>query len=166
MKSKNLFLFFAVAIIISLSSCGGKMSTFAYNERIVAMHNTASDFLNSRMEVIYAHEISKEEASKIVDSMKMKYDKYLNELTTMQIPDKAEGLNNSCIQLFTYVRDSVIPLYSETLNFAPESEGWYKVWNEIDKRLNNEGCRASQLEDKMIREQEEFAAATGNKLNR
>ena len=161
MKGKNLFLFLASAMIIVLSSCSGKMSTYAYNERIVAMHDKSSDYLNTKMETIYAHQISKEEASKIVDSMKIIFDGYIKELSTMKIPDKAEDLNNSGIQLFTYVRDSVIPLYSETLNLEPESEGWYKVWNQIDDRLKG---KANQMEDKMITEQEKFAAATNSKL--
>jgi len=161
MKLKNLFLFLASAIIVILSSCGGKMSSYTYNERIVAMHDKASDYLNTKMETIYEHQISKEEASRIVDTMKMKYDGYIKELTTMKIPDKAEDWNNSCIQLYTYVRDSVIPLYSETLNFEPESKDWYKVWNQIDDRLKG---RASQIEDQVIIEQQKFAAATNSKL--
>lgn len=161
MKSKNLFLFLASAMIIILSSCDWKMSTYAYNEKIVAMHDKATDFLNSRMETIYDHQISNDEASKIVDSLKTRYDGYVKELTDLKIPDKADDWNNSCIQLYTYVRDSVIPLYGETLNFEPKSDGWYKVWNQIDSRLKG---RASNLENKMISEQEKFAAATNNKF--
>lgn len=155
---RNLFL--CLAAMTLLCSCGGKMSSYAYNEKIVRMHANAWDYLNPRMEKIFEHEISKEEALLIVDSLNVKYDGYINELKSLNIPDGAEEWNNVCIELFEYVKDNVIPLYSESLNFKPESKEWYKVWKEVDKRIE----KASKLEDKMMREQVKFAAKTNNKL--
>jgi hypothetical protein len=144
-----------------LSSCGGKMSPYSYNEKIVAMHIKASDFLNKRMETIFEHEISKEIALKVVDSLKTSYDGYINELKSLKIPDAATDWNNVTIQLYEYLKDNVIPLFGESLSFEPESDEWYNVWNEIDSRLNG---KASQIEDEMIREQEKFAAAVDIKF--
>jgi hypothetical protein len=158
---KNLF-FCMVAAVIILSSCGGgKMSPEAYNEKIVRMHSNGLDYLNSRMETIFEHEISKEDALKVVDSLSVKYDGYVKELKSLKIPDGAEDWNNACIQLFEYTRDSVITLYGETLNFEPETQEWYNVWNEIDHRMQG---RASQINSNLVRAQGKFAATSGYKI--
>ena len=158
---KKLFFCMTVAMIVLCSCGGGKMSPSTYNEKIVRMHSNAWDYLNPRMETIFEHEISKEDALKLVDSLNMKYDGYVKELKSLKLPDGAENWNNVCIQLFEYVRDSVITLYGETLNFEPETREWYNVWNEIDNRMKG---RADQIEDDMIREQGRFAAAAGQRL--
>lgn len=157
---KNVYLLLVIATAV-LSGCSGKMSTFSYNEKIVSMHDKAYNFLNTRMETIYEHKISKDEASKVVDSLKTSFEGYVKEIKSLKIPNAAKNYNAITLQLFEYVKDSVIPLYGETLNFEPESEEWYKVWNTIDSRIKG---RASQLEDKMIEEQQNFATATNNKL--
>ena len=52
------------------------------------------------------------------------------------------------------MRDSVIPLYTVTLDYKPESYEWYKAWNDIDSIFRG---RVSQLENSLIEEQIKFA---------
>jgi hypothetical protein len=161
MNPKSFMLILATAMVM-LSSCGGKMSPYAYNEAIVGMHSKSWDYLNTRMEQIFDHEnTSKEQAQLIIDSLNLKFDGYIKRLSEMNYPDGAEDFHKAATTLFVYVKDSVIPLYGETLNFEAESKDWYKVWNEIDKRLKG---RADRLEDVMMREQQKFAAASGKRL--
>jgi hypothetical protein len=161
MKMKNYFLILAAAALI-LSSCSGKMSAVAYNAELVQIQSEAWDYLSERTELIYDYEnTSSEDAKALIDSINAKYDGYINRLSEMKYPDAAADLNKVAIQLYSYVKDSIIPLCSETLNYPPEGEEWYKVWNEIDDRLKG---RADEIEDQMIEEQEKFAAAVGMAL--
>jgi hypothetical protein len=151
----------ATATVV-LSSCDGKMSPHAYNEAIVQMHTESWDYLNPRMEQIYDYENTlNEDAKLLIDSLNTKYDGYIKHLNEMKYPDVAADWHKLTTQLFVYVKDSVIPLYSEALNYKPESEEWYRVWNEIDYHLKG---RASEIEDQAIKEQKKFAATAGEKL--
>lgn len=161
MKTVNYFLILATAIV-ALGSCSGKMSSTKYNEAIVQMHTESWDYLNEKMELIYDYETTPaEDAKALVDSLNAWYDGCLTRLGEMQYPSAAADWHQSTTHLFTYVKDSVLPLFSETLNYEPESEKWYEVWTEIDDRLK---VRADELEDQMIEEQGKFAAAIGTKL--
>jgi len=163
MKIRNCILILATVMVV-LGGCGGKMSPRVYNEAIVQMHTKSWEYLNPRMEQIYDYKnTSNEKAKLIIDSLNIKYDGYIKHLNEMKYPDAAANWHKATTQLFAYVKDSVIPLYSETLNYKPESQDWYKVWNEIDRRLKGRG---SDIEDQIIKEQEIFAAAVGESLQR
>ena len=58
------------------------------------------------------------------------------------------------MKFFEYMRDSVISLYTVTLDYKPESYEWYKAWNYIDSIFRG---RVSQLENSLIEEQIKFA---------
>jgi hypothetical protein len=163
MNVKKLMLILATAPVL-LGGCSDKMSPRAYNEKIVRIHTESFDYLNPKMEDIYDYEnTSKEQATQIIDSLNIKFDGFLKELGEIKYPDKAADLHKVTTQLLTFVKDSFIILYGETLNFEPESQQWYYVWNEIDRRLKE---RDDQLESQMILEQEKFAKLVGERLER
>ncbi|GHV55872.1 hypothetical protein FACS1894182_01170 [Bacteroidia bacterium] len=138
------------------------MSPSVYNEAIVKLHDNSFNYLNEKQEQIFDYEnTSKEQATQIIDSLGIKFDEYVKYLDKIQYPDKAADWHKSTTQLITYVKDSIIPLYSETLKFEPESKDWYSLWKEVDKRTNG---RANQLENQMIKEQEKFARAVNQRL--
>jgi hypothetical protein len=161
MKTKNYLLILATAVLV-LNSCGGRMSQTAYNEEIVRMHTQSSDYLNLITEEIFDDEnMSNEDAKLRIDSLNRQYDRCIKRLNEMKYPDIAADWHKVTTQLFVYIKDSIIPLYSETLNYEPESKEWYRVWNKIDSLQKG---RASDIEDQMIKKQEEFAATVGAKL--
>ena len=161
MKTK-LYTFVLVAVAAIVSSCGGAMSARVYNETIVALHDKTGDELNTKMEQIFDHENTpKEAAETLITELEATYNADLKVLELMKYPEAAADWHAATTGMFSYIKDNVLPLFRETLQYEPESSEWYDVWNEIDNRLNG---TASELEDKMIEAQAAFAEASGQHL--
>ncbi|MDR0799625.1 MAG: hypothetical protein LBN18_07705 [Dysgonamonadaceae bacterium] len=161
MKAKISMFLLAAAMVI-LSSCGGKMSPTAYNQKIVSMQS-AYDQLNNVMEKFYDNSVTGEEAQKLVDSLATTFDKSNKTLAELQYPDKAAGMHEAAVTLFQYTTDSIIPLFRETLKFEHGTDQWGEVWNKLATDINGRG---SELEDALITEQENFAKAANIRLER
>ena len=163
MKTKFYFLALAAVAVIA-SSCSGTMSVTAYNEAIVAMHSESTAVLTEKMEQIFDTEsTSKEEAQTLVDELTTVYDNNITKLNEMKYPKAAATWHQSVIDLNVYIKDNVLPLFSETFNHEPESQEWYDAWNNIDERINGD---ASDLEDIVIEEQAKFAVEVGRELTK
>lgn len=158
---KAIFTTILAVVALAMTSCGG-MSAGIFNDTIVGIHNRTADNLNEKMELIFDHaNTSKEAAQTMIDELNTIYDESITRLGEMKYPEAGAGLHKGMTDLVVYVKENVLPLFAQTLEFEPESQAWYDVWNTIDDRINGE---ASDLEDKMIEEQEKFAEATGQQL--
>lgn len=148
---KTGLLIFIVSLLIA---CGNKMNPMDYNEQIVRMHENTWLYLQSKQEQLYKYDdTSQEQAKIIIDSMNLKYAYITNLLDSIDYPCDAEGFHTATIVFYRYMKDSVLPMFSKTLEYEPQSRQWYEAWGKIDEALNT---RASQLENNMIVEQAKF----------
>lgn len=143
-----------ILIISFLIACGNRLNPMEYNEQIVRVHENTWLYLQSKQEQLYKYEdILQEQAKLIIDSMNFKYSSITNLLDSINYPCDAKGFHMATVAFYRYMRDSILPMFSKTLDYEPQSQQWYEVWSEIDEALNT---RASQLENNMIVEQAKF----------
>ena len=124
-------------MVLSLQSCKRGMSPNDYNELVVNLHESSWQYFQDKSSELYDNEIHGDTSKNIIDSIGFIFDTIIETLDSIE-----------------YMRDSVIPLYTVTLDYKPESYEWYKAWNDIDSIFRG---RVSQLENSLIEEQIKFA---------
>ena len=144
----------SILAIPSLESCKRGMSPKDYNELVVNLHEISWQYLQNKSSELYTSEIYYETSKDIVDSIEFVFDTIIGRLDSTKYPREAHRFHQATMKLFEYMRDSVIPLYTLTLDYKPESYEWYKAWNDIDSIFSE---RVSQLENSLIEEQMKFA---------
>jgi len=158
MKVKNVILILATVALV-LSSCSGKMSPTAYNQKLVMMINSfmAEDDLVDKLR---DESFTNEAAKKAIDSLVVLFDKSNNELTAIKYPDKAEGLQNAVVAFLKYRSDKMLPAIKDVVSHERNSDEFINSWNKLFD-LKDEGL---ELQQKMFDEQAKFAQASGYQL--
>lgn len=144
----------SILVVLSLQSCKRGMSPNDYNELVVTLHESSWQYFQDKSSELYDNEIHGDTSKNIIDSIGFIFDTIIETLDSIKYPREAHRFHQATIKLFEYVRDSVIPLYTVTLDYKPESYEWYKAWNDIDSIFRG---RVSQLENSLIEEQIKFA---------
>ena len=157
---KKVFFVLTLAVIMFSSCGGGTLSLSSYNERAIAIFNPASEKWVTEREIVFEHELSKEETAKLIEGLSTSLDDAIEKTSKLKYPEDAKAFHESILNLYQFQKETLMPLLEKTQEFEPESSEWYAVWREFDKETGKV--------EKMLREmeklQKELAAKAGVKL--
>jgi len=156
MKVKSVILILATVALV-LSSCSGKMSPTAYNDKIVGMEPQTFTKLSDLLGELNDQSITNDVAKKTIDSLVISFDKSNKELAAIKYPDKAEALQNAVIAFFKYGSDKMLPALKDVVSHEQGSDEYNNAWNKLVD-LRDEGLK---LEQTVFDEQAKFAQASG-----
>jgi len=154
--------FFALTLaVIMFASCGdGTLSLTSYNQRAIAIFNAASEKMATEREIVFEHELSKEETAKLLEGLETSIDDAIAKTSKLKYPEDAKAFHESILNLYQFEKETIMPLLKKTQEFEPESEEWYSTWREFDRQTRKVDGMLSEM-DKL---QKELAAKAGAKL--
>jgi len=157
---KKVFFALTLAVIIFSSCGGGTLSLSSYNERAIAIFNSGAEKWAAEREIVFEHELSKEETAKLLEELSASIDESIEKTSKLKYPEDAKEFHESILNLYQFQKETLMPLLEKTQEFEPESREWYAVWREFDKETGNVDRMLSEME----KLQRELAAKAGVKL--
>jgi hypothetical protein len=160
MKKTTIVIGIVALFLISLGGCTKQMSLMSYNEKVVGPFNKWSEKMYADREKIYENTLSKEENEALVAEMNTSTDECIKFMDEIKYPEDAKDLQECLLKIYHFQKDSITPLLAQIVSLEPESQAWYDVWNEFDKRLKTVDAYLEEMEG----HQKELAKKAGAQL--
>ncbi len=156
--------FFTLSLIaLIFTSCGGgngTLSLMSYNEKAITIFNAVSEKMATEREVLFEHNLSKEENAKLLEGLNASLDDAIAKTNELKYPEDAKEFHESIMELYKFQKETIMPLLTKTQEFEPESDEWYAVWRQFDA----ETTKVDGMLQKMGQLQEELAKKANAKL--
>jgi len=149
---KRMF-FLVSAVALVMVSCDSKLSINTYHEKVIKVFNASAEKMATEREILFEHNQTPEEDQKIIEGLNANLDECIKMMNEINYPYEAKDFHEAMLKIYTFQKDSIMPLLSETLTYKAESKEWYSIWREFDNRTK----RVDALLRTLDQEQRELA---------
>lgn len=153
---KNILLAFTTATLL-MTACNEQEDTLSiseYNEQAITTFNLISSDIARSREQLYYNLQSHEAHQLMLSELKTSIDSAIVTTEGLKYPEDAAALHQNILALYRYEKDSILPLYEETLQYKVDGHKWYGIWDEVELRNQT----VTSMIERMTASQKEMAA--------
>lgn len=153
---KNLFFAFSTATLL-LTACKEKeqrLSVAEYNEQAITTFNMVSSEMARSREQLYYNLQTPDAHMLMLGDLRTSIDSAIVMTERLKYPEDAAALHEHILALYRYEKDSIVPLYEETLQYPVDGRKWFGVWDIYEIRNRT----VSSMLEQMTALQQEMAA--------